>query len=143
VTFAHMDERGKQEDTILNGNLLTCQIDGEECQAQIHDSKIESTDCDLHSIATIKQESIPLERAFSATFYPDVTQVTSCEKLRTQGMLDLNRLPFHKTSEAIFKRQTTRKKVDRYGNPVICLLIDGSGSFNQKKMQMTKILSTT
>ena len=125
----------------VEGHEVTVRLGQDEVAGgEIFDRPVELSEDD-RAYAELLQSCAPIAQALKKNLYPNVQQIPETERLRTSGSLDAGRLSVADYSQVIFRRYRIREKADPRGKPVVLIACDGSGSLNQKQMQMLKLLA--
>ena len=124
----------------VEGHEVTVNLGKDKAAGEIFDRPVELS-VDEKSYAELMENCRPITEALKKNLYPNVEQIPETDRLRTSGSLDAGRLAVADYSQVIFRRYRIREKADPRGKPVVLIACDGSGSLNQRQMQMLKLLA--
>ncbi len=92
-------------------------------------------------LAELLPQAQSLADKLRKVLYPSIEMVPQALRFRGAGQIDPQRLPLASFSEAVFKRYEIAPMPDLRGRPTLLIACDASGSFDEKRMTMLKILA--
>ncbi|NQT53715.1 hypothetical protein HQ576_16780, partial [bacterium] len=133
---------GPIEGSPTDGHEVSIQLDGDRMAGgEIFDRAVEPSE-DIAACDKLLDQSADVAEALRRTLYPNVEELPVTTHLRSSGTLDPARLAMAAFSDVVYKRHRIEEHADRRGRPLLLIACDGSGSLDERQMQMVKVLAT-
>ncbi len=133
---------GPVQGSAFEGSDVKLDLGGDigNVEASIYDKVLELS-FNQAEVEKLRHESQPLVKLMRRNIYPNVEDSILIDNIKSTGSFHGQRLPLYRFSDTIYKRYTYNQSLIRNGNASIVIVCDGSGSMNQEKTKLLKILT--